>query len=246
MIIDACTTPGTERETRYAVDALLADMDAAGIAQAVIAPEDREMAVDNAAGNARLCALAARHPDRLIPACSVNPWYGDQGLALLRAAVHGGAKLLVLSGALQGFLPVDELADPLLELAGELGVPVYFHTGPHSHGAPSQVVLAAQRHPGTRVILGHCGTTDHAGDMPSILRAHRRPNLWFELSLVRPWGAGTWVTEETAGRFLWASGAPRNAMRFELAQFRKYLPPARFPDVYGGTLRALLEGVRAC
>lgn len=244
MIIDAYTTPGTERDAQYPVETLLADMDDAGVARAVIAPEDREMVVDNAAGNARMLALAARDSDRLIPACTVNPWYGERGLALLRDAAAGGAKLLVLSGALQGFLPVDELVDPLLALAGELGLPVYFHTGPHSMGAPSQVVLAAQRHPGTRCILGHCGTTDHAVDMPALLRAHRLPNLWYELSLVRPWGAGTLAAPEIADRFLWGSSAPRTDLVFELAQFAAYLPPDRFSGVYGGNLLALLEGVR--
>src|SRR5690242_10107905 len=110
-IIDAYCTPGTERETRLSADELLREMDRCGISLAVIAPEDREIAIANEAGNDRILALAARHTDRFIPACSVNPWHGPRGGTMLEKAVRGGARMLVLSPYLQGFIPPDELLD---------------------------------------------------------------------------------------------------------------------------------------
>jgi predicted TIM-barrel fold metal-dependent hydrolase len=239
-LIDGYTTLGTERETTLSAADLLRQMDAAGVDRAVIAPQDREIAIENHAGNARMLAAAADSGGRFIPACSVNPWRGDEVHQLLSEAHAGGAKLLVLAPMLQGFIPTDELADPLLRCAGELGLPVYIHTGPHSSGGPTQVVLVAERHPDTNFILGHGGSTDYARDMQAILKHHALPNVWFELSLVRPWVVPHYV--ETAGgeRCIFGSSAPRNSLPFELQQFDATLPIADWPDVYGGNLARLI------
>jgi predicted TIM-barrel fold metal-dependent hydrolase len=242
-IVDAYCTPGTERETRFAPEDLLRQMDAAQIARALIAPEDREIAVHNRSGNARIRQLAHQYPERFWPTCTVNPWYGPQGAEELRRAVGEGARVLVLAPDLQGFCLGDEVADELLTVAAELPVTVYVHTGPHSHAAPTQLMLVAARHQQTRFILGHCGSTDYAHDMPVVLKL-APGNVWFELSLVRPGSAAAYVKQADRLRFLFGSAAPRNDPAFELAQLNAYLPIAEYPDVYGGNLRALLTEAR--
>ena len=152
-------------------------------------------------------------------------------MALFEAAARDGARMLVFAPALQGFLTVDELVHPLVELAGRLRVLIYVHTGPHSHGAPTQVVLLAQRHPATRFILGYCGATDHAWDMPAILKHHALTNLWFELSMVRPWAVPTYLQAVKSDRLIFASASPRNDPRFELEQLNAVLPVAEHPDI---------------
>ena len=245
-IIDAYCTLGTRRETRLGRDDLLRQMDAAGIARAVIAPEDHELAVHNARGNQRILEEAAASGGRFIPSCTVNPWRGDEGIDLVRQAAGRGAKVLVLAPALQGFLPTDELVDPLVILAADLGIPVYVHSGPHGAGSPAQVVLLAQRHAQTRFILGHGGSTDHAYDMGPILSHHRPANVWFELSLVRPWAVPGWLSMCDTDRLIFGSSAPRNDPGFELKQFNTHVPMAEYPSVYGGTLLRLLEGDTPC
>ena len=79
--------------------------------------------------------------------------------------------MLVLAPALQGFCFGDDLPDDLLTVAAALNIPVYVHTGPHSYGAPSQIVVAAAERPGVRFILGHCGTTDYGRDMPAVFES---------------------------------------------------------------------------
>jgi predicted TIM-barrel fold metal-dependent hydrolase len=239
-ILDAYCTPGTERETRLAPEDLLRQMDRARIRRAVIAPDDREIAVGNQSGNARIVQLARQHADRFWPACAVNPWYCREGVGQLRRAAAEGARILVLAPALQGFCLGDEVADDLLAAAAELDVPVYVHTGSHSHAAPTQLVLLASRHPRTRWILGHCGSTDYAWDMAAVLKA-APANVWFELSLVRPWAAAAYVKQSDRSRFLFGSSAPRNDAAFELARLDEHLPMAEYPDVYGGNLARLLK-----
>jgi predicted TIM-barrel fold metal-dependent hydrolase len=242
QIVDAYCTPGTERETRLAAGDLLRLMDEAGIDRAVIAPDDRELAFRNAEGNERMLRLSSRFQDRFIPACTVNPWSGAAGSQELRRAIRSGAKMLVLAPALQGFYLADPLADELLELAGELGVPVYVHTGPHSAAAPTQLVLLAAEHPQTRFIVGHCGSTDYAHDMPSVLRA-APANVWFELSLVRPFAASGYAAVQDPSRLIFGSSAPRNHPAFELRHLAGYLPVEDHPEIYADNLLRLLAEV---
>src|SRR5581483_11821280 len=77
ITIDGFCILGADREFDLTAEALLRDMDRSGVQQAVIAPVDRCLAVHNREGNACLLQTAAAHPSRLIPACSVNPWYGE-------------------------------------------------------------------------------------------------------------------------------------------------------------------------
>lgn len=239
-IIDSYTTPGTERETKLSPEGLLREMDAAGIGRAVVAPQDREIAVHNEEGNYRISDIARRSGGRFIPACSVNPWYGSEAISLLDEAAQMGARIFVLAPSLQGFILTDEIADELIARAGHLRLPVYIHTGPHCSAGPTQVVLIAQRFPETQFILGHGGTTDHAYDMAPILRSHRSENLWFELSFIRPWAIPSMLEFCGSDRFVYGSSAPRQSQAFELRHLTKFMPIEDYPGVYGKNLLRLL------
>lgn len=244
MIIDAYTTPGNERETVLPADELLRQMDAAGVERAVVAPQDREIAFDNAAGNRRMLDLTKAYPDRFIAACAVNPWSGRQGIEELRRGVLTGARMLILSPALQGFILSDELTDELLSEATKMRLPVYVHTGPHSSSAPTQLALLAERFADCRFILGHGGSTDYAHDMPSVLRM-KLPNVWLELSFVRPWAVGGYTRLMDESKLLFGSSSPRNVLGFEREQFDKHWPIREHPATYGENLMKLISEVRA-
>jgi predicted TIM-barrel fold metal-dependent hydrolase len=243
MIIDGYCTCGVERETLLAPADLLEQMSRAGVDRAVIAPDDRELALDNAAGNARIAQIAARSEGRLIAAFGVSPWHKpDEARRLLDHAADAGARMLVLAPALQGFNPCDELVDPLLETAASRNLPVYVHSGPHSVGGPTQIVMIATRHPRTRFILGHCGSTDYGWDMPTVFGVGLQ-NLWFELSFVRPWTIPAYAKLTDESRLIFASSAPRNDLRFELDQANASWPMREHPGTYGGNLARLLAEV---
>jgi uncharacterized protein len=240
MIVDGYCIPGTERDTGLSVDRLLETMDRAGIDRAVIAPEDREIVIHNREGNRRLAKLAGDHPDRFIAACSINPWQGQRGIELLGEAVAEGARMLILAPALQGFVLGDPIADGLLEEAVAQRVPVYVHTGPHSAATPSQLVLLAMRFPQVQFIMGHCGATDYSHDVGAVLKCDLS-NLWYDISLARPWAAADLVKKGYGGRTIYSSGSPRNDTLVELAELERDLPRKSHPDLYGGNLMNLLS-----
>jgi uncharacterized protein len=239
-IVDAYCTLGTERETRLSAGELLAQMDAARIARAVIAPEDREIAVHNAAGNDRILSEADKSGGRFFPACTVNPWFGEKAIREFRRTAGRGACIVVLAPALQGFILGDELTDDLFGAAADIDIPVYVHTGPHSASAPTQLLVTAERHPKTRFIMGHCGSTDYWYDMTAALEM-KLGNVWFETSFVRPWQVGGHVQKGYEHRFLFGSSAPRHHPGHELEYLNHVWPIAEHPAMYGANLLALLK-----
>lgn len=182
---------------------------------------------------------ATRHPDRLIPSCSVNPWFGDEARSELRTRAAQGAALLVLHPYVQGYAADDELVWPLLEDASALHLPVYVHTGPPGNASPWQVVDLAERYPAVDFIIGHCGATDYWNDMP--FAAAAAPNVYFESSLARPFQFARYVRTVGADRGIVGSFAPISRLAFEWEQMRRMLPSDDFPDVYGPNLLRLLE-----
>jgi len=241
MRIDCYVTLGKERETVYDADELVRDLDMAGVDMAVVAPSDREMAVFNRRGNDFVFTAAERFPDRLIPACTVNPWYGEEGTAELERCVGRGAKMLVLHPTLQGFLINDDLADPLIEKAVEYGLPVYVHTGPHLYGAPWQLIDCAMRHPEGRFIMGHAGATDFWNDVP--YAGKFAPNVYIEGSFARPFTFRAHVDRVGIEKGIMGSAAPRNDLVFEWRQYRAELASDEYARVFGPNLAELLPGM---
>jgi len=244
MLIDCYTTPGAERETCMEAHELLRQMDRASVDCAVIAPEDREIAVDNVLGNRRIFQMASESKGRFIPACTVNPWFGDKGIAEMKRAAIAGARLLVLAPALQGFVLTDEICDGLFPEAAQMNLPVYVHSGPHSSSCPTQLALVAERFQQCRFILGHCGSTDYSYDMPPVF-GMKLPNLWFELSFVRPWLITAYVQQAGESRIIFGSSCPRNDLAFELEQSNSHWPIKDHPETYGGNLLRLIKEVQA-
>jgi predicted TIM-barrel fold metal-dependent hydrolase len=121
-------------------------------------------------------------------------------------------------------------------------VPVYVHTGPHSASTPTQLVLLAARHPKTRFILGHCGSTDYVGDMSAVIEVAQE-NVWYETSLARPWAVAAHGKKTAPSKLLFGTSTPRHDPAFELAFLDRCWPIAEHPDTYGGNLLRLLSEV---
>jgi predicted TIM-barrel fold metal-dependent hydrolase len=214
-------------------DDLLRRMDRLSIEQAVIHPPDECFAWENEAGNQRMLSAAKEHPDRLIPAVTVNPWRPD-AWKVLKPFLQGRVIVAFLPGV-QGFVPSEGRLDPILDRLD--GRPVYVHTGHHSHGAPSQLAVPARRYPHLNFIMGHSGATDYATDVVPVCRVC--PNIFIESSFARPLGFVRKLAEIGYERGLFGSGYPHNDLEFELSEMRRLLPPEHVDAVLGGNWRRL-------
>lgn len=134
-------------------------------------------------------------PDRLVGFAGLHPFAETTGIPRrdpvdeLRRAVEGlGLRGLKLHPIIQGFKMNDPGLLPVVQAAGELGVPVLFHTGP-SRGRVGRIANAeisllddlAIMCPDTVLIAGHA---DPWGVAPEIAAKH--PNVYLETSISWP------------------------------------------------------------
>jgi predicted TIM-barrel fold metal-dependent hydrolase len=216
-IVDARCTIGDGRHATLSADDLVDRLDELGVEAAVIGPPDRCIAVYNREGNELVRTACVRHPGRLIGFASVNPWYGDGAVEELRRAAAAGLAGLILHPPRQGFILVDDVANAVLEVAGELGLPVYVGTGTPAYSLPLQLTEVARRFPQLRFLMGHMGHSDFWID--SIPAAEAAPNIFAEISYKQPHVIAAAVATLGAERVVYGSDAPFNSMRLELEKF---------------------------
>ena len=109
---------------------------------------------------------------------------------------------------------VDDVADAVLEAAGELELLIYVGTGTPAYSLPLQLTEVARRCPNLRFLMGHMGHTDFWID--SIPAALATPNIFAEISYKQPHVIIAAVAALGPERVVYGSDAPFNAMRLEL------------------------------
>lgn len=197
---------------------LLRRMDRLGIERAIIVPWDRAIAVDNRAGNEYVARLAAERPDRFVPFCTVNPWYGDGALAELDRAIGEGARGLKLHPMYQGFQLTDPFVLPVVERAVKSGLPIYIPTGTPVASLPLQLSHLAEEFPEGIFIQGHFGFPDFWIDaVPSVLRA---PNIYVDTAYNMPSSIENAISIVGSDRVIWSSDAPYLSLENEHEKLR--------------------------
>jgi predicted TIM-barrel fold metal-dependent hydrolase len=86
-----------------------------------------------------------------------------------------GFRGMKLQATAHGYAIEDELVDPVLAKAAELGVVVTIHSG-SEFCSPAQIGLLAGRHPGVPIVMDHMGYRYHVGQ--AIAAARLFPNLY--------------------------------------------------------------------
>ncbi|MGA3006697.1 MAG: amidohydrolase family protein [Opitutaceae bacterium] len=168
------------------VDQLLRDMDAAGVARAVLLGWYWEKPETCAWHNRFYAGCVRAHPDRLAAFGVVHPAAGRAATRaeVRRARDDGLIGLGELSPHSQGYGVDDPAFREALALAGELHLPVNFHvTDPMGKSYPGRVatpladfVRLAREFPGTTFLLSHLG-----GLLPLAEPAAKsRPNLFYD------------------------------------------------------------------
>jgi len=244
------------------VGELLRAMDAAGVARAVLLGWYWHRPASCVAQNRFYAECVRRHPDRLAAFATLHPSAGfDETLAELRRAREEGLLGVgELSPHAQDYAIDDPVFRAVLELAGELRLPVNLHVSdPEGRDYPGKVptpfadfLRLARECPRTNFILAHWG-----GLLP--LReqgALRLTNLYYDTG-ASPllYDAGIWqnfLSTVDANRVLFGSDFPlnlypRNNPGPELAGFVSEakgagLEAAQLDAILGKTADGLLRG----
>lgn len=214
VVVDCHCHVGIGHEYRQTAEELLREMDKYEVDRAVICPVDRCIAVDNREGNDFVLDTAHAHPDRFYAFATANPWYEERAVAELRRALGEGARGIKLHPSLQGFLLCDELVHPLVELAEDLDVPMFFHTGTPAFSQPMQLAELALRFSKVNFIMGHMGSTDFWLD--AIPAAQQADNIYLDTSWSLPDKITRAVATVGAGRILFGTDSPLSTLRLEM------------------------------
>lgn len=237
MIIDGHAHIGIGREKSLEPNQLIAQMDENGVGRAVVCPVEEHIILHNKEGNDYLLEAVRAYPDRLIGFASVNPWYGVSALEELKRARDEGLRGLKLHPRIQGFAITSDIVFPLIELAGELDMPVYFHTGTYICAQPFQLAQLACLYPEVSFIMGHSGASDFWNDVIPATRI--APNVYLETSKTTPVTIMGLVSKESAlrERVIFGSNLPTSSYPLELAKVREAIADEN--------LRAMILGENA-
>lgn len=236
-------------------DDLLASMDAAGVDVSVM--QGFGWATDALCieHNDYLLEAAARHPDRLIPFCTVQPRSGPAAAEEARRVMAGGARGLgELRPDGQGYGPeVWEAASPLGALAQEQRLPLLFHASEpvgHAYGGkgrmtPDALYALTQALPGHPLVLAHLGGgLPLYAAMPEVREA--LTNTYVDTA-AWPLLYGQEVFTALAAVFgteyiLFASDYPLQGQTRSVERIRALpLPPTAIQGILGGNAARLLD-----
>lgn len=180
MIVDCHTHWGVPFQGRDGSNPKrwLSLLDEAGVTHAFVLPTSG--LIDGARivqDNNDVAAACAASGGRMVPFCTVNTWFQREAVAELRRCLGVlGFRGIKFHPWVQGLSVSSPVMDEVCEIAAAADVPILFHDGTPPFSLPSQMALLAQRHPRTRIILGHCGLFEHWREAIAAMRA--APNLW--------------------------------------------------------------------
>ena len=172
QIIDSHVLLGSENHLSLDADELLRRMDSHGVQTAIAHAVGAELVVANREGNDRVLTASPR----ILGWATVNPWFGDRALDEMRRCHDLGAVGLFLHPSRQGFMPIEPVVVPALDLCAELGWPLMFHTGTYVQSDILAVAEVARRYPETTFVAGFGGFTDMWFELPAVFG--EVPNLY--------------------------------------------------------------------
>lgn len=172
------------QERPSTVEALIEQMDAAGVAKAAVVHSSTTYGFDNS----YVVEGCAKYPDRLAAVGSVDVLQDDAVKVIREWQARGLAGLRLFTGGSTKEFDPSELDDPrsfaAWELCAELGLSMCIQTGPV--GLP-QVTRLAQRFPQVKIILDHLGRPDVLDGPPyanaqSLFDLAPLSNIYFKLT----------------------------------------------------------------
>jgi predicted TIM-barrel fold metal-dependent hydrolase len=171
---------------------IIEDLDAAGIAQAVITGFDEQTTAGKAfVENECVAALFERHPDRFIAFAGIDIMRGCEAVRKLEYWVkERGFHGLSLRPFMIGLPADDKHYYPFYEKCVELDIPLSIHASANwttsrasDLGHPRHFDAVACDFPQLKLILSHAG---YPWVLEACLLAWKHPNLYLELAAHRP------------------------------------------------------------
>jgi hypothetical protein len=159
-----------------------------------------------------------KYPERLSGLVWVNPYHGEEALDEIKRTVQDwGFKGVKMHPLMDSYLPDSEIVYPVMELAGDLNVPILFHCGHPPWSLPWHFGNLAEVFPEVTMILGHMGHGHIVYINGAIEVAKKFDNIYLETSAM-PMHTKIKEAVESVGsdRVLYGSDSPFGHPSFEI------------------------------
>ncbi|GAB4330595.1 MAG: hypothetical protein Kow0099_01310 [Candidatus Abyssubacteria bacterium] len=193
--VDGLLERATEQLRDPTGEALIADMDSAGIDVSVIFPVDYGLGAGEPCSGVPECVpiaeqnrifgeLVRRHGKRLAHLVGIDPRRKDAVAQVERGVIEDGARGVKLHPT-AGYYPDDPVCYPLYRKAQELGVAVLFHTGTQpapmkaKYSRPVFVESVAADFPDLKIVMAHVA---HCWWEEAVALAGTKWNLYVDFS----------------------------------------------------------------
>src|SRR5215203_4232551 len=190
--------------------------------------------------NARMLELVEAHPGRFEALCRLDP--ADDPVQEAQRCLDAGAVGFKLHPRGESFELVDPRLDEVFELAEERRLPIMIHAGAGDAEVGEHALERAERHPGARLILAHCGV---GAFEQAVTRVGDFENLYFDTSWWNP--ADLWALFRMVppSRILYASDIPfaspaEGMLLTGRIAIQAGLSPEQMRGVMGGQLERLV------
>ena len=187
---------GNDIVRTHTIPNLIAEMDAMRVDRSVLLPIVFDLPFgDDVEGHWIRGIERTDTADRFLLGTSVHPNDRDKA-ERLEAAAARGAKVIKMHPTVQGFFPDHPDAMEAYEIAGRLGLTIFFHGGRagvepesrHPYAMPRHYEAAFAEHPDVQFVIGHGGARDNAAMLDL---SARYDNTWLGIH-----GQGvTWLDE---------------------------------------------------
>jgi predicted TIM-barrel fold metal-dependent hydrolase len=226
---------------------LIARMDESGVHAAVAMHfvSALRTAADFRAANDYVAGEIARYADRLSGAVCVHPLLAGAGTDEVKRGAEMGFRAVKLHPVIHGGYALDADVEPVIRLAGELGLPVVIHSDfAQAICSPYAIADLAARCPETTIVLLHMGLQPGTCRLtPEIVEPYENVIVDTSQTPDQPEHAyGRPVRLLGAGRVVFGSDGPEyevsvNLCKLEMAVVRGYISRAEAEAVAGGTAR---------
>ena len=167
---------GSPFNVDFSADLLLEQMEKFSIEKTILCSAGAHL-------NAAVQEAFKAYPNSILPLYWVNANQGQNAYDLLEQALrHQGFVGVKMQPLFDAFTADSPLVDPILEIAEQLGRPVFIHCGHPPFSLPWQIGLLAERHPRVPVVMLHMGHGHGVYIDASLTMAKKYDNLFLETS----------------------------------------------------------------
>ncbi len=123
-----------------------------------------------------------KYPDRFLPLVFANPLEENAVKDISYYVKEKGFVGIKLHPLVHAYVADAEIVDPVMQLAEDLDIPVFIHSGHAPFSLPWSIGLLAERFPNVKVVMIHMGHGHGVYIDASLKMAKRYDNIYLEMS----------------------------------------------------------------